>query len=131
MIVTEAEAKTKWCPMVRYTCGMEDSGANRFNMGTNPRPEWGAEENPGKCRCIASECMMWRWFDGEMVHFPLACDYGVFCNMAKNVDDEDPAFPCSTLLVCKEWYRRYGDCREVVCKDRRGYCGLTRKAVKS
>lgn len=48
--MTENEAKTKWCPMVRIE-GAEagQSSYNRFNDGS-PDPDG---------RCIASDCMMW------------------------------------------------------------------------
>lgn len=44
MILTEDEAKTKWCPMGR-----------RWTAG----PSGAATTNVGAC-CIASGCMMWR-----------------------------------------------------------------------
>jgi len=42
--MTEAEARTKWCPMVRY-------------------PVWPGECSGGNegAKCIASDCMMWQW----------------------------------------------------------------------
>lgn len=45
--MAEEEAKTKWCPMVR--CG--NSAENCHSL----------DRNPEYSRCIASECMMWRW----------------------------------------------------------------------
>lgn len=54
----EQDAKQKWCPYVRV------EGANRWEMGPNPRPEWGEETNPVMCRCIASDCALWVW-EGE------------------------------------------------------------------
>ena len=55
--MTEDEAKTKWCPFVRVVMG---SGVVVSTRGTDTRTE-----NPSKyklsVRCIASECMMWRW----------------------------------------------------------------------
>lgn len=42
--MTEDEAKTKWCPMVRV-------GANRRD--TN--------EKEATVNCIGSRCMLWRW----------------------------------------------------------------------
>lgn len=42
MILTEAEAKTKWCPMASYR--------NR-----------GGPQADSKARCLASGCMAWRW----------------------------------------------------------------------
>ena len=45
--MTEKEAKTRWCPMVRRNVG------------------WNRDMMHGKvddgCFCIASDCMMWRW----------------------------------------------------------------------
>ncbi|MGW8145077.1 MAG: hypothetical protein ACWGN2_11830 [Anaerolineales bacterium] len=43
---TEDEAKTKWCPEYQV------SGADGFNN---------RDDVPGYPRCIASECMHWRW----------------------------------------------------------------------
>lgn len=52
--MTEAEAKTKWCPMVRHPY-FNYSGAQQTAV-TNDRMN-------GNSNCIASECMMWRWKD--------------------------------------------------------------------
>lgn len=126
MIITEEEAKTKWCPMVRtHIVNVKDYYGDTTAAGS------AVNKCTKRSVCIASACMMWRWVDGEMVNFPLACGYGVFCGMVKSVNDEDPGFPCSALPICREWYRRHGDIREIVCKDRRGYCSLTGKAVIS
>ena len=51
---TEEEAQKLWCPMARYA----REGTTAFN-----RCE-GAHDylsNPKSCRCIASDCAMWRW----------------------------------------------------------------------
>ena len=51
--MTEDEAKTKWCPMVRYgTQGRNETG------GAN-KPETDAEKRG--LACLGSACMMWRW----------------------------------------------------------------------
>jgi len=42
--MTEAEAKTKWCPMVGLVGATHPSGLAQTN-----------------CMCVASACMMWRW----------------------------------------------------------------------
>ena len=44
--MTEQEARTKWCPMVRI-------GRNRYISLPDILSD--------KCKCIASGCMMWRW----------------------------------------------------------------------
>lgn len=52
-LLTEDEAKTKWCPLARATnCGELPVAVNRIGK---------APDND--CRCIASVCMAWRKFD--------------------------------------------------------------------
>lgn len=48
--MTEDEATTKWCPMVRH---------NAYYSGNR----MGDEKNnlEGICTCMGSQCMMWRW----------------------------------------------------------------------
>lgn len=51
MILTEENAKTKWCPMVRVfknECEKTYTTNEDFNNGFEKT-------------CIASDCMMWRW----------------------------------------------------------------------
>ena len=62
-MMTEAEAKKKWCPNVRYLATFRnDEGkletAGCFNRG-------GADSGLEKARCIGSDCMAWRWKYGE------------------------------------------------------------------
>ena len=48
MLLTEQEAKSKWCPMVRYNWNAPNNTA-------------GINRNEGNLNnCIASRCMMWR-----------------------------------------------------------------------
>lgn len=56
-MMTEQEAKTKWCPAVRFDTGR--SGVNRWKQSEPPEEPHAL--NPVPCRCIASECMAWRW----------------------------------------------------------------------
>ena len=56
MLLTEAEARTKWCP---HTRGIYSGSA--FNRLGELSPGNPAELNPEVCRCIASDCMAWRW----------------------------------------------------------------------
>jgi len=49
--MTEDEAKQKWCPMFRvgdslYVADADQTLATTTNLG---------------CKCVASNCMMWRW----------------------------------------------------------------------
>jgi len=57
--MTEDEAKTKWCPMVRtgLTVGM----AVNHHVDMNP----GGQGVHDETRCIASGCMMWREYRGN------------------------------------------------------------------
>lgn len=56
--MTEEEAKTKWCPHVRFQPVKDGkaSGATGNRHGDSSYTSC----NPESCRCIASECMMWR-----------------------------------------------------------------------
>jgi hypothetical protein len=60
MTVTEEEARKLWCPMVRY----QPLPYNWIRTITQKRTSWlnTSATNTGS-RCIASDCMMWRWND--------------------------------------------------------------------
>jgi hypothetical protein len=59
---TDDEAKVKWCPMVRVS-NKGDTPENRLCQRglVAQTPGEGIQWN---C-CIASDCMMWRWYDPE------------------------------------------------------------------
>jgi hypothetical protein len=60
MYLTEEEAKTKWCPEVRWP---DEQGTwNRMESMIKRWFGWsGKYPYPDEaCNCIASECMMWR-----------------------------------------------------------------------
>lgn len=54
--MTEDEARTKWCPMVRT--GLVAGMAVNHHVG---RDGLHAGDVHDETRCVASECMMWRW----------------------------------------------------------------------
>lgn len=57
---TETKARTKWCPLARISVGYgEGHSANRWKQSAPPEEPWAL--NPVPCRCIASDCAMWRW----------------------------------------------------------------------
>lgn len=64
MLLTEQQAKTKWCPHARVirweTTNEPDRSTDHLIGGVN-RDALGRTKNPGSCRCIAGECMAWRW----------------------------------------------------------------------
>lgn len=49
--MTEKEAKSKWCPMTRFHV-VENSPPIVYSN---------RDEDNLSARCIASDCMMWRW----------------------------------------------------------------------
>ena len=55
---TEQEARKLWCPMARFLDSDGDV-ANRWALSQSN------DLNPLPCRCIASECAMWRWNDED------------------------------------------------------------------
>ena len=52
-LLTEEEAKKRWCPFVRYT-SVRGVGINRWT------DEGDDNFNPNATRCLASKCMAWR-----------------------------------------------------------------------
>lgn len=58
MLLSEEEAKTKWCPMVRTHIAV-NVDYYRIRTATGPAVNKGTN----KALCIASDCMMWRWGD--------------------------------------------------------------------
>lgn len=58
MLLTEDQARTKWCPHALQSD--TSAGYNRTTKGAVL----------GTCLCVASECMAWRWdkLAGGMIH---------------------------------------------------------------
>lgn len=56
-MLTEEEAKTKWCPHVRVLASTDGAkaGVNMILTGDDLLPD------RSKSNCIASACMAWRW----------------------------------------------------------------------
>lgn len=55
--MTEELARTKWCPMTRFS---GDSGGTTFNRGSRDHMNNPEIDDRWIPRCIASDCMMWR-----------------------------------------------------------------------
>ena len=56
--MTEDDARTKWCPMVRQLNYVGENGGNRVGHDIT------------SCRhslCIASDCMMWRTYKDKVI----------------------------------------------------------------
>jgi hypothetical protein len=58
--VTEAEAKTRWCPMVRRPYYGTNADGDEIGI-TSVNSEPAALDLEPEHNCIASSCMMWRW----------------------------------------------------------------------
>ena len=60
MLMTEAQARERWCPFSRVLVCLpmnELGGAvNRFDVDDEAGEDWHRQT-----RCIANECMAWRW----------------------------------------------------------------------
>ena len=54
MIVTEEQAKTKWCPFVRHHNALFEPCGNSLASMPN------RETHPTFSKCIAYQCMAWR-----------------------------------------------------------------------
>jgi hypothetical protein len=60
--MTEDDAKTKWCPMARVAYPDGPDSYPSINRLVDVA-------NPGPCRCIGSDCMMWTG-DSDQVDEP-------------------------------------------------------------
>lgn len=66
MLTTKAEARRKWCPEARSMydhCTEEGQYSPAYNR-INSRSSVDIP-SPVSCRCIASDCMMWRWHEAS------------------------------------------------------------------
>lgn len=62
---TEAEAREKWCPMVRVGDVFRDDNGNNTAASFNRC----SDGTFSSFKCVASSCMMWRW-KGDTVPDP-------------------------------------------------------------
>ena len=85
MLLTEKQAREKWCPQVRepyvVSAGVDGHSITGVNKGT--------DKEQGMSTCIASDCVMWR-FDMLGVYCPQChtryvgrYDSGKECNSCK------------------------------------------------
>jgi hypothetical protein len=78
--MTEDEARTKWCPFVRAAIisvtANDIPPHNRASSSSNP--------DINGINCIASDCMMWRWFYADAHGDPLVEHvHSGHCGLAK------------------------------------------------
>lgn len=102
-LCTEEEAKERWCPFVSY----ERNASNRWHRQAHRNPETGEQftasevDNPEQCRCIASQCMAWRWAEqghdaGDFSNTPEHPSTG-YCGLASDPDPLVTTLPISAL----------------------------------
>jgi hypothetical protein len=61
--LTETEAAARWCPFAREVTPV-GKGKKDAAIGNRYLDSDGSDfANPAGCRCIASYCLAWRWFD--------------------------------------------------------------------
>ena len=74
MIHTETKARELWCPMVRIARReliqphAPDTAYNNTVVAGCNTDALGRTRVPASCRCIASECAMWRWVPSDETH---------------------------------------------------------------
>ena len=66
--MTEDEARQKWCPSVREIAAMSNYELPSNTVMYNPSTQVAGNRLPdgNMSKCIASDCMAWRWEDGPM-----------------------------------------------------------------
>jgi hypothetical protein len=81
-MLTEVDARTKWCPMTR-TSTYRDGEIGPCNRVDAAHGEVTRQEIFDTTRCIASECMMWRWerTDGDFAIATRGSTHG-YCGLA-------------------------------------------------
>lgn len=61
MAMTEAEARTKWCPNTRKVVSLDNADRQPMQISSANR----TRDDQPICVCIASRCMFWRWDGGS------------------------------------------------------------------
>lgn len=95
-MLTEDEAKTKWCPFARVRGKYDDGPTSAFNRC----PPFDNALVP-ECRCIASECMAWR--QGLKRNPDWKPRHGMMSGIEEHPDAREPPY---------------------IVDAERGYCGL-------
>jgi len=110
---TEDEAKTKWCPFVRYATSEEDENAsNRWRRAPEDIDSPPQILNPPACRCIGSACMAWRWAESATVR-----EHKLGLAMPEGEGWRDEGLAWSSDAE-REWSRSFPRL------NRSGHCGL-------
>lgn len=126
-MMTEDEAKTKWCPMSRvlsHTSAQDGNGRSyeggySWNRAPNTFDPYRIDDppyTPGAANCVGSACMMWRG-EGPMEElYTLEGDFSPADAGFQNTG----RYTANHRLI---WERSR--------KERKGYCGLAGVTVES
>lgn len=104
---TESEAKKLWCPMARMWNIKTSSGLDALIAGYN--------EGKEDAKCTASDCMMWRWMDGETAFREVGY-------MKKDAVSNSMVLPSGEGWIQSSDFPQ--TCYRLHPEKRRGYCGL-------
>ena len=116
MIYTEEEAKERWCPMVRFHMGFQG-----FVYDNKPG---NSQAHNYSCFCLASDCMMWAWADGEP---------RMKCMIPQNLDSEEEPERPSEVPASWKWISaseasdgvpHWHEPQSEANARRQGFCGL-------
>ena len=61
MLLTEDEARKRWCPFAKAPGTYEDHTTKEPGVASFNRNDGGYPFGP--CYCLASRCMAWRWIN--------------------------------------------------------------------
>ena len=60
--MTEDDARKRWCPMARVcVVGPDGEHMTSFNRTCSSSDDIDSFQTNGPMKCIASDCMMWKW----------------------------------------------------------------------
>jgi len=110
---TESQARELWCPMVRIARReliqphAPDTAYNNTVVAGCNTDALGRSRVPPSCRCIASECAMWRWVPSTTMH--------------KEIEIRERAV---AQLIGPPAYQKYEATIDVPDAPTHGYCGL-------
>ena len=67
---TPDEARQCWCPFARVIAGGKEPGETPSFNRVRDLDAPALDTNPDSARCIADDCMAWRWSDWEKIVYP-------------------------------------------------------------
>lgn len=83
-MMSEAEAKQKWCPQARIAYGKFTSDGTRWHLYDhqtasnavfrNAADDGKTKSDTFRSKCIGSECMAWRWAEKSALEVPMVGD---------------------------------------------------------